>query len=425
MFEKWFKKGLVVVIIVLFIGMSITSSTGGIIKNIDKQNFSYKEKSSPTADWWPMYHHDPQHTGASTSTAPINNLYWKRTLIGDSSAPPSIVDNRIFWCCGIGDRDVLLCINAITGFKIWSFEPAHYFSSPSPAIVGGRVYIGSPDKNIYCLDATDGSVIWSYTTGNVVTTSPVVVNNKLYVISIHDKLYCLDAITGDFIWSFSNSYLTGSSPAVWDGKVYFGAFNGKVRCLDASDGSHIWTYSTLGEVDFPPTIANGRVYIGCYYQMYCLDANNGNLKWKYAPDYEDVLFGCPAVSNNRVYFNTISFYDEGKIFCLDATTGSFKWVFNDGMGSPVIADGKVFCGGDKLYCVDAVTGDLTWSYGAFDDYVGEPAIADGLLYVGTYWSDSKIYSFGKKKSIDTPFSWFLEKYPLFQKLWNVWSLNNL
>jgi len=35
----------------------------------------------------------------------------------------------------------------------------------SPAVVGGVVYVGSDDKNVYALDAANGAKIWSFTTG--------------------------------------------------------------------------------------------------------------------------------------------------------------------------------------------------------------------------------------------------------------------
>ena len=32
----------------------------------------------------------------------------------------------------------------------------------TPIIVNGRVYVGSQDKNVYCLDARDGRFLWSF-----------------------------------------------------------------------------------------------------------------------------------------------------------------------------------------------------------------------------------------------------------------------
>ncbi|MGD0496597.1 MAG: PQQ-binding-like beta-propeller repeat protein [Candidatus Bathyarchaeia archaeon] len=62
----------------------------------------------------------------------------------------------------------------------------------SPAVVGGLIYVGSGywnDGKVYCLNATTGSYVWSYTTGYWVYSSPVVVNEVVYVGSTDGKIY--------------------------------------------------------------------------------------------------------------------------------------------------------------------------------------------------------------------------------------------
>ena len=43
------------------------------------------------------------------------------------------------------------------------------------------VYVGSADNNVYALNAVTGALLWSYATGNVVTSSPTVANGVVYV----------------------------------------------------------------------------------------------------------------------------------------------------------------------------------------------------------------------------------------------------
>jgi len=89
-------------------------------------------------DWWPMFHHDLNHTGYSNSTAPNTN--------------------NIIWNYRTNDK------------VVWS----------SPAVVDGKVYIGSGDGNVYCLEATTGTQIWNYTTNDWVASSPAVVDGLKY-----------------------------------------------------------------------------------------------------------------------------------------------------------------------------------------------------------------------------------------------------
>ena len=40
--------------------------------------------------------------------------------------------------------------------------------SSSPAVADGKVYVGSYDSKVYCLNAATGAHIWNYTTGDCV-----------------------------------------------------------------------------------------------------------------------------------------------------------------------------------------------------------------------------------------------------------------
>ncbi len=133
--------------------------------------------STSAQDWWPMFHHDLSHTGYSTSTGPNTN-------------------------------EVL-----------WSYTAGGHIVS-SPAVVGGKLYVGSWDSKIYCLDASTGDFIWSFTTGNFVHSSPAVADGRVYFGSEDRKIYCLNALSGDFTWSYTTGSIVISSPAVADGKVY-------------------------------------------------------------------------------------------------------------------------------------------------------------------------------------------------------------
>lgn len=59
----------------------------------------------------------------------------------------------------------------------------------SPAVVGGLVYVGSFDGNVYCLNAATGSLVWSYKTVNGAWSSPAVVDGVVYVGSDYAKIY--------------------------------------------------------------------------------------------------------------------------------------------------------------------------------------------------------------------------------------------
>ena len=110
---------------------------------------------------WPMYHNDAAHTGYSDTPAPTSApQLWKFTIDSEPVAlpgSPAIVDGRVY--LGSGDNNVY-CFNAMSGVKMWSYQTENY-ASATPAVIDGHVYIGSADGTIYCLDASSGTQIWN------------------------------------------------------------------------------------------------------------------------------------------------------------------------------------------------------------------------------------------------------------------------
>jgi len=98
-----FRKVLVIGTIILFIGTGVLPSinSGSGIK-IDDIQINKSTTSSSYTDWWPMYHHDLNLTGFSTSTAPTTNKvlwaaeahdgYW----YDPQRSSPAIVNDTIY-----------------------------------------------------------------------------------------------------------------------------------------------------------------------------------------------------------------------------------------------------------------------------------------------------------------------------------------
>jgi len=202
--------------------ISARSYDGQDYSNIDQVTVTvYNAISSD----WPMFHHDLFNTGYSPSTAPdTNNVKW-------------------------------------------SYRTGHHIHS-SPAVTDGKVYIGSYDGKVYCLNAVDGNRIWMYSTGVSIDSSPVVADGKVYIGAQNGEIFCLDAVgntggTTNLIWSYTTGGWVQSSPAVADGKVYIASSDEKkIYCLNAADGSFIWSYIVVGFVISSPAVADGKVYIG-------------------------------------------------------------------------------------------------------------------------------------------------------------------
>ena len=231
------------------------------------------------------------------------------------------------------------------------FTPAFTFKTngsitSSPAIVNGKVYFGSQDKNIYCVDANTGAEIWNYTTSYRVFSSPAVVSGKVITGADDGNVYALDAKTGQQLWKtyaggvtnfvFAGTWQPRSSPIVANSKVYVGALDGKLYCLDLNTGSTLWT-DQLGSVARPiggsAAYNNGYVYIDATnHNLYKIDANSGAIIWTttsnatIARAYTDFFpWSTPVVFNNTVYWGAGPVYGRLIWYALSATTGAQIW----------------------------------------------------------------------------------------------------
>jgi len=213
---------------------------------------------------WPMWRHDPAQTAKGQSGPSKLNLMWAYQTGGGVTSSPAVADGKVY----VGSQDkYLYCLDAWTGELIWKTKIGSRIRS-SPAVVNGRVYLGPDDGYVYCFNATTGQVLWKKDAGASVLkfdvsgnpifvhlsapiqSSPIVVDGKVYVGSIANKTYCFDAITGTLIWSFPTKGPVVSSPVVLGNDLYITCHsNGTLYKLDANTGALkkiIWVPGTGG-----------------------------------------------------------------------------------------------------------------------------------------------------------------------------------
>lgn len=348
------------------------------------------DSSDPTGDEWPMFRGALNHTGVAITTPQQGTgPLWSYTTGADIWSSPAITGGRLY----VGSNDnTMYCLNASTGAVIWSTLTSDWIHS-SPAVAGDRVYFGNDNNNIYCLNATNGTRIWNYTTiSGSVGSSPAIAGGRVYVGSYGLEMYCLNATTGTNLWQLTTAGDTDGSPAVASGRVYVGSGDRKMYCLNATTGNTLWTYTAGGFLSFnAPAVADGRVYVGSNDgNLYCINATSGTYLWSYYTSDFTSVESSPAVQNDRVYFGCTNF----KYYCLNAVTGSLYWNYTTGgfvQSSAALSGGRIYIGSvdHNMYCLDATTGAFIWSYGTAGGIVSSPAIANGRVYFGSM--DHKIY----------------------------------
>lgn len=163
----------------------------------------------------------------------------------------------------------------------WAFGfPGGTSAYAQPAVVSGRVFVGSDTGYVYSLDAATGCVYWSYRTGAGVRTAASVgmirVQGRrrpaVFVGDLKSSVYALDAQDGREIWKVrvDNNFATRitAAPALHEGRLYvpvsaWEGFQarvldypcctavGAVVALDAASGRTLWKTYSIAERPHP------------------------------------------------------------------------------------------------------------------------------------------------------------------------------
>ena len=157
----------------------------------------------------------------------------------------------------------------------WAFGfPYGNSAYGQPAVVGGRLFVGSDTGFVYSLDSTTGCVYWSFRASAGVRTAPSVGPGArgsylLYFGDIRANVYAVNALTGELVWkdrldTHPIARVTGA-PTLVEGRLYVplssleesGAghpsypcctFRGGIAAYDALSGKRIWkSYSVAQE----------------------------------------------------------------------------------------------------------------------------------------------------------------------------------
>jgi len=266
----------------------------------------------------------------------------------------------------------------------WRTETGRGVSS-SPAVVDGTVYVGSDDRHLYALAASDGSENWRFETGDRVTSSPAVVDGTVYVGGNDGSVYAVDATDGTEEWAFETDGPVVSSPTVVDGTVYIGSRDDQVYALDAADGSERWSFRTANDVSATPAVVDGTVYIGSGdWVLYALDAEEGEEEWRFEANSEIIAGAAVSAERGTAYVGSL----DGNVYAVDIAAGDEQWRFSTGgavVSSPAIDGDTVYVGsrGGSVYALATGGGDELWSFDTGRQVIGSPSVAGGVVYVGS------------------------------------------
>ncbi len=193
----------------------------------------------------PLWFHEPigaievRFTRELTASSRVSGEPYER---GRAELDPA--RGRLFM--GSSDRG-LYALRASDGSTLWRFETlGPVQSEPLYDAELDVVYFGSHDGAVYAVHASDGQLIWRFETGAEVQRKPVLDGESLFFANGADNLFAVERRTGKARWHIHRTPALGmeisgyAGPAVDQGAVFFAFSDGHVGAFEERDGSERW-----------------------------------------------------------------------------------------------------------------------------------------------------------------------------------------
>jgi outer membrane protein assembly factor BamB len=274
---------------------------------------------------------------------------------------------------------------------VYKPQPPKIVANISPSsitlqtVMNGVVYAVDPDRMVYAIRASNGSLIWQSFYPDV--NQSISNNHITYTITSSGKISAMRTGNNSLLWSYQLLSPAPLSLTIVDNRVYVPTSDGNVYALDATRGSLLWSHQLKTLLSQPVLAAGNFVYVNSNSgTLYTLLASKGTLLWQHQiPSGAQLL----TTANAMIYFN------DSNITAFHASNGSLAWHIHlaaTPVQPLVMADGNIYVAtfDNSITAFRGSNGSLLWHH-LLPALAYEPiVVSDAIVYI--HASDSAIYT---------------------------------
>lgn len=332
-------------------------------------------------------------------------------------------------CLGV-DGNAIVSLNAETGEEIHRQKTAWPIFG-TPALTGDQLIVGmgvgdmvrraeelgkQPAGEVYAVDLKrlcdadkPDPLLWRFKAKRTILGAVAIHKDRVYFGSRDEYLYCLN-LQGELISKWDAGSAIATSPAVTDDYVYVMTDSGMLYALNRESLTPLWEERVGRRPTYvsSPTVARGQIFVGSQFDGVCsigkadfekqaplwptaLAGAGGNLRneqlspagafeWQFPADLtgesEEAAVIAPTAAIGSQVFIGLADPEQSGIVCLPADangdeTPNTQWerfatrqpvaLSPAVSGKYVLAvDGVIGESGRSLYCIDKATGRLNW-----------------------------------------------------------------
>lgn len=320
---------------------------------------------------------------------------------------------------GIGQGEEIP-VSLSESVALWTAElpgPGH----SSPVLWGGKLLVTcarveQSEREVVCLDATDGRQLWSWKTpfvsyrhhahNSFAASTPALDSERVYISWITGGRFIVLALSheGELVWRedlgpFKALHGSGNSPIVLDGVVIAGNDNASgdsfVVGLDAATGRTVWKQarqSTTMSYITPPVRrldagAVEAVFVSPPHGISGLDPKTGEVKWEVKVPFTQKSVASPVIAG-RLVVATAGRGGIGKESAVVTAGAGAKRLYElrvecAYVPTPIFVDGLLYVLSDRgsISCIEPESGAVVWQERIAGTYYSSPVCADGRIWL--------------------------------------------
>ncbi len=277
----------------------------------------------------------------------------------------------------------------------------------SPTVANGTVFVGGNNGIFYAVSVATGQRIWRQDIGGGFLAPAAIHAGGVYVGDVDGKFFAWNAQDGKPLWQFEAGGTIDNAanivPTNGRARVVFGSQDMNLYCLDAEHGEVVWKATLPDQIRCQPPCAEGFTFVaGCDGKLHSLRVQSGQEGGNY--DLEGPTGCTPAIQGSRLYVGT----ESGRLLALDWKSGQELWRFPaeepaDAFRSSAAVSGPyvvVGCRDRNIYCFHNKTGKVLWKFATRRYVDASPVIvrpakddlAHAVVVVGSL--DGRLYGLG-------------------------------
>lgn len=346
------------------------------------------------ADEWPQFRGTPDQLGLATGLGKNLQPVWTYSLPEGAETTPAISGGKVF-IGGLSGKFAALDLK--TGKELWSIETEEEIKS-SALVHEDTVYFGDEWGRLRALAVADGKERWVFEIEGAISAPPNLLGDCLVVGGYDNFIHCLNPKDGTERWKVETQGYVHGSPAVWDGKIVATGCDGFLRVIDGKTGKEVSQVQAGSYIAASPAVEGGKLFVGTFdNEVIGVDLAKSEVLWRYKhPKREFPFYSSPAVTRDAVILGG----RDKMVHSLDRKTGKANWTHTMKArvdASPVVVGDRVYIADltGKLKALTVSDGSVQWEFEGSDAFVGSPAVADGFLVIAA--GDGTVYGFTEKK----------------------------